>query len=126
SSVLTILEHLIYPVNPVKNAFVVTFAFPLAPCPFAPFLMHIGTLTVVIHLGEGSSLKDKRQVIKSLVETTRQKFNVSIAEADDLDIWRRATIGVACVSNEAGHANRVLDKVLDTIEANPVVSVGEV
>ena len=88
--------------------------------------MHIGTLTVVLHLGEGSSLKDKRQVIKSLIETTRQKFNVSIAEIDDLDIWRRATIGVACVSNDAAHANRVLDKVLDFIEANAAVSVGEI
>jgi uncharacterized protein YlxP (DUF503 family) len=88
--------------------------------------MHIGTLTVVIHLGEGSSLKDKRQVIKSLVETTRQKFNVSIAEVDDLDIWRRATLGVAVVSNDSAHCNRVLDKILDYFESNPAISVGEV
>ena len=88
--------------------------------------MHIGTLTVVLHLAEGSSLKDKRQVIKSLVETTRRKFNVSIAELDDLDLWRRATLGVACISNDAAHANRVLDKVLDYLESNPAFSVGEV
>lgn len=88
--------------------------------------MHIGTLTVVLYLAEGASLKDKRQVLKSLIETTRQRFNVSIAEVDDHDLWRRATLGVACVSNEAFHANRVLDKVLDHLEANPAVSVGEV
>ena len=88
--------------------------------------MHIGTLTVSIYLGEGSSLKDKRQVVKSLVETTRQKFNVSLAEVDDLDVWRKATLGVAVVSNDAAHCNRVLDKVLDFWEGNPAISVGEV
>ncbi len=88
--------------------------------------MHIGTLTVTLYLAEGSSLKEKRMVIKSLVETTRRKFNVSIAEVDDLDLWRKATLGVACVANEAAHVHRVLDKVLDTLEAEPAVSVGEV
>ncbi len=88
--------------------------------------MHVGTLTVTIYLAEGSSLKDKRQMIKSLVETTRRKFNVSIAEVDDLDVWRRATLGVACVSNDAAHVNRVLDKVLDYMESNPALDVGEV
>ena len=53
--------------------------------------MHVGTLVVTIYLGEGSSLKDKRSVVKSLVETTRQKFNVSVAEVGDLDLWRKAT-----------------------------------
>ncbi len=88
--------------------------------------MHLGTLTIVLYLHDTESLKDKRQIIKSLVETTRQKFNISIAEVDDLDKWRRATIGVACVANESAHVNRVLDKVLDTIESNPAVDVGEV
>jgi hypothetical protein len=88
--------------------------------------MHIGTLTVTLHLGEGSSLKDKRSVIKSLVETTRQKFNVSIAEVDDLDSLRRATLGIAVVSNDSAHCNRVLDKLLDHLESNPAFSVGEV
>jgi len=88
--------------------------------------MHIGTLTIVLYLHDTESLKDKRQIIKSLIETTRHKFNISIAEVEDLDKWRRATIGIACVANEAAHVNRVLDKVLDTIESNPAVEVGEV
>lgn len=88
--------------------------------------MHIGTLTIVLHLHEAGSLKDKRQILKSLIETTRQKFNISIAEIDDLNLWRRATIGIACVSNDKQHLNRVLDKVVDTLESNPLVEVGEV
>jgi uncharacterized protein len=89
-------------------------------------LMHIGALTVTIYLGEGGSLKDKRQVVKSLIETTRQKFNVSIAEIADLDLWQKATVGIATVSNDKAHVNRVLDKVLDFFESNPAISVGEV
>ena len=87
--------------------------------------MHIGTLTVTLYLHATESLKDKRQIVKSLIETTRQKFNVSIAEVDDLDKWRKATIGIACVANDKRYLNQVLDKVLDTIEGNPSVEVGE-
>jgi uncharacterized protein YlxP (DUF503 family) len=88
--------------------------------------MHIGALTVTLTLGEGSSLKDKRRVIKSLVETTRRRFNVSVAEVADLDRWRRATLGLACVANEAAHANRVLDRALDYLESHPEVCVEQV
>ena len=88
--------------------------------------MHIGTLTIVVHLHDTQSLKDKRQIVKSLIETTRQKFNISMAEVDDLDQWRRSTLGVAYVANDSQHVNRVLDKVLDTLESNPVIDVGEV
>lgn len=88
--------------------------------------MHIGTLTVVLYLRDTESLKDKRQIVKSLIERTRQKFNISMSEVDDLDKWRRATIGIACVANDSRFVNQVLDKVLDSIESNPEVEVGEV
>ena len=88
--------------------------------------MHLGTLIVVVHLHDTQSLKDKRQIIKSLIETTRQKFNISIAEVDDLDMWGRATVGIACVANDKQFVNKVLDKVLDTLESNPTIDVGEV
>lgn len=88
--------------------------------------MHIGTLTVVLYLHAAESLKDKRQVVKSLIETTRHKFNISIAEVDDLDKWRKATLGIACVANDKAYVNRVLDKVVEMLESNPAVEVGEV
>ena len=88
--------------------------------------MHIGSLRVTLYLAEGSSLKDKRQVIKSLIETTRRKFNVSVAEVDDLDLLRKCTLGIACVSNSASHANSMLDTVLDQTESRPDISVGDV
>jgi len=88
--------------------------------------MRIGTLTLTLLLDGCASLKDKRQVIRSLIEVIRRKFNVSIAEIGDLDLWRRSVIGVACVSNDGAHANRVLDKLLDHIESRPDVEVAHV
>jgi uncharacterized protein len=88
--------------------------------------MHVGTLQVTFLLGEGSSLKDKRRVVKSLVDTVRRRFNVAVAEVDDLNLWRRATIGIACVSNDPRQVNRVLDSVLDHLESMPEIDVGAV
>ena len=88
--------------------------------------MRIGTLTITLYLHDTESLKDKRQIIKSLIETNRRKFNISIAEVDDLDKWRKAVIGIACVANDGKYVNQVLDKVLDSIESDPQLDVGEV
>ncbi len=80
--------------------------------------MHIGVLTLYLSIGQADSLKDKRQVVKSLIAHLRQKFNISVAEVDDLDIWRRATLGVAVVSGDAKFANQVLNKVADHVESD--------
>jgi hypothetical protein len=83
----------------------------------------VGILTVTLAIPGADCLKDKRQVVKSLLEGVRHKFNVSAAEIDDNDTWRRATLGMACVSNDRGMANRILDKVVDFVESNPLISV---
>ncbi|MGB9586562.1 MAG: DUF503 domain-containing protein [Armatimonadota bacterium] len=85
--------------------------------------MVIGILTMDLLIPESNSLKDKRQVVKSLLDGIRNKYNVSAAEVDALDIWRRTVIGVACVSNDKRVANSILNKVLDSVDANPRVSV---
>jgi uncharacterized protein YlxP (DUF503 family) len=83
----------------------------------------VGILSVTIDIPGADSLKDKRQVLKSLLEHLRQKFGVSAAEVAENDSWRRAVLGVACVSNDVKSANRVLDKAADYVESNPAVSV---
>lgn len=65
---------------------------------------------------QSSSLKEKRQVIKSILGKVRSKFDVSIAEVDDHDKWQISSLGLAVVSNEAGHAHRMLETVGDYIE----------
>jgi hypothetical protein len=83
--------------------------------------MHIGVLTLHLSIDQADSLKDKRQVLRSLIAHLKQKFNISVAEVDDLDVWRRATLGVSVVSNEAKFANQVLNKVADHVESDPRV-----
>lgn len=63
-----------------------------------------------------SSLKDKRQVIKGLIDRLRNRYNVSVAEVDTQDSWQRATIGVACVSSRQYHARELIDKVTRHVE----------
>ncbi len=78
--------------------------------------MVVGTAKVVLRLAENESLKGKRQVVKSLLARLRQTFSVSAAEVGTLDDWHMATLGIAMVSNDAGHADEVLSKVLHYIE----------
>jgi len=78
--------------------------------------MQIGACVVTLHLPAARSLKDKRQVIRSLMERLRRQFNVAIAEVEEQDTWQTAVLGLAVVSNEAGHAQRQIDRILDAIE----------
>lgn len=53
--------------------------------------------------------------MKSITTRVRNKFNVSVAEVDDHDLWQLATIGICCVSNDKRYTNQVLSKVVDFI-----------
>ncbi len=77
--------------------------------------MHVGVCRIKVRLPENLSLKGKRQVLKSIVSRVGSKFNVSIAEVDDNDLWQLATLGISCVSNDKRHANEVLSRVVDFI-----------
>lgn len=77
--------------------------------------MNVGVCRIRLRLPENLDLKGKRQVIKSITARVRGKFDVAIAETDDHDLWQMATIGIACVSNDARHNNEVLSKVVDFV-----------
>ena len=79
-------------------------------------MMHIGICTLHLRLVEARSLKEKRRVVKSIKDRTKNRFNVSIAEVDSLDNWRWAILGVACVSNDARFTNSMLSNVVDFID----------
>ena len=78
--------------------------------------MHIGVLTLRLALDGADSLKDKRQIVRSVVAHLRNRFNVSASEVDDLNVWRRATIGVAIITNDPRFANQVLSQVVNHVE----------
>ncbi|MDO8685015.1 MAG: DUF503 domain-containing protein [Armatimonadota bacterium] len=81
--------------------------------------MIIGVLTVSIEIPESNSLKDKRQVLRSLLDGIRIKYNVSAAELDRQDSRRFSTIGVACISSDRNFIDRVLNSVMTRIKSNP-------
>ena len=78
--------------------------------------MIVGVCRITLRLPESGSLKDKRQVVRSLTTRLRNKFNVAVAEVDDNDRWQIATIGLTCVSNDARHAREMLDRAVQFVE----------
>lgn len=77
--------------------------------------MHIGVCKIELRLPENISLKGKRRVVKSITTRVKGKFNVSVAEVDDQNLWQLATLGICCVSNNKRFVNEVLSKVVDFI-----------
>jgi len=79
--------------------------------------MYVGTGLVTLHLGESYSLKDKRQVVRSVLAKARNQFEVSAAEVGSQETWNLATLGLAYVSNDAAHADEVIEHAIRYIEA---------
>ena len=74
--------------------------------------MIIGTLKIRLLLRESHSLKDKRRVLRSLKDRLSNKFNISVAETEDQDVWKSAELGVAAVGTDTPFMHSVLSKVL--------------
>ena len=83
----------------------------------------VGLCTVELFIPGSQSLKDKRQVLVSLKDRLREKFNLSVAEVDGQDLWQKAVLGLACVANEGRYANQVCDQALNLIRNVPVVEI---
>jgi len=66
-------------------------------------------------LPENLSLKGKRQVVKSLTARLKNKFDVSVAEVQDNDLWQLATIGICFISNDKRFTNEVLSKTVEFV-----------
>jgi uncharacterized protein YlxP (DUF503 family) len=80
--------------------------------------MHVSVCQIELRLPENHSLKGKRQVIKSITTRIKNKFNVSIAEVDNQNLWQLATLGIASVSNHRRHADETLSNVVKFIVQN--------
>ncbi|MGH7613725.1 MAG: DUF503 domain-containing protein [Gemmatimonadales bacterium] len=78
--------------------------------------MIVGLITWELHLDACHSLKEKRQIVKSLKVRLHQRFNVSAAETDHQDLWQRAEVSACVVSTDRRHAEQVLreaDRLVD-------------
>jgi hypothetical protein len=83
--------------------------------------MPIAKLTVEIAIPHAQSIKDRRQVVRSMKDRLRHGFNVSVAELDDASLWNRATLGVAAISNSADYLAgqmREIDDALNRLAAS--------
>jgi uncharacterized protein YlxP (DUF503 family) len=77
--------------------------------------MPIAKLTVEISIPHAQSLKDRRQVVRSLKDKLRHGFNVSVAELDDANLWNRATLGIAAISGSSAYLDGQMREVDDAL-----------
>jgi len=75
-----------------------------------------GICTINLYFPNSHSLKDKRNIIKSIKSRIRNNFNVSVSEINNHDIWKNTTLGIACIGNEKRYLDNVLNEVIKFIE----------
>ncbi|MEU5688087.1 MULTISPECIES: DUF503 domain-containing protein [Streptomyces] len=85
--------------------------------------MYVGTLSFDLLLGDVHSLKEKRSVVRPIVAELQRKYAVSAAEVGGQNLHRRAEIGLAVVSGDAGHLHDVLDRCERLVAARPEVEL---
>jgi|GEM_PF-52183 len=85
--------------------------------------MVVGVLRLTLVIAGARSLKDKRQALRKIIDRARARYNVSIAEVGDNDVWQRAVIGATVVANDRSFVNEVLDKLVRDIESLAVASL---
>ena len=94
--------------------------------------MPIAKLTVEISIPHAQSIKDRRQVVRSIKDKLRHSFNVSVAELDDANLWNRATLGVVALSASAVYlagqmqeVDKMIHRLADSLSAEVLESYVE-
>jgi hypothetical protein len=94
--------------------------------------MPIAKLTVEISIPHAQSIKDRRQVVRSIKDKLRHSFNVSVAELDDANLWNRATLGVVALSASAAYlagqmqeVDKAIHRLADSLSAEVLESYVE-
>lgn len=85
--------------------------------------MIVGTCEIELIIYEANSLKEKRHVIKSIIERIKTRFNASAAEVGYNDLWNRSIIGVAVVSNKKVLCESMISKIIDFIDNDERVEI---
>ncbi len=78
--------------------------------------MFVGVARITLDVPAAGSLKAKRQVLRRVTDRVKAKFNVSVAEVEDNDVWNRAVVALAVVGNDKRHVNEMLDKILQFVD----------
>ncbi len=80
--------------------------------------MNVGVCKIRLRLPGNASLKEKRRVLKSITTQLKNRFNISVAEVDDHDLWQKAVLGICFISNDARYTSEVLSKVLNLVTSS--------
>ena len=83
--------------------------------------MRVAVCSLDLHIPEANSLKRKRQILKSLIQRLRNRYNLSITEIGYHDYWQRSQLGMAVVSRN--DAERVINQVIDFVESENRVNI---
>lgn len=79
--------------------------------------MYVGILSMRLYLHGIDNLKAKRRIVVQIKDRVKARFNCSIAEVGDLDLWQSIELGASVISNEGAHANSQLDQIAQFIES---------
>lgn len=85
--------------------------------------MVVGICVIELYIPQNGSLKGKRQVLQSIKTKIKNRFNVSIAEVGEQDLWQKAILGVTTVANDRSFVNEVMDKVVGFVSSFPQVQI---
>ncbi|MEM9068875.1 MAG: DUF503 domain-containing protein [Myxococcota bacterium] len=85
--------------------------------------MFVGVCRLALSLPGVSSLKEKRSIVRKVVDRTRGRFNVAVAEVEALDVHQRAVIGFAVLANEAAHCDRMVEEIASFVERLKVAPI---
>jgi uncharacterized protein YlxP (DUF503 family) len=87
--------------------------------------MVVGVCHLELYLHDNFSLKGKRQVLRSIVQRARKRFNIAIAEVAEQDLWQKAVLGICAVGNDRQRVNSTLDQVINFIEETQLTDVAD-
>lgn len=85
--------------------------------------MIVGSCEIELLIYEANSLKEKRHVLKSIIERIKSRFNASVAEVKYNDLWNRSVIGIAVVSNEKVLCESVILKIISFVDNDDRVEI---
>ncbi len=85
--------------------------------------MRVAICVLELYIPGATSLKAKRQVTKSLIQRLRNKFNVSITEVGEQDLWQKAELGMAVVCHNGAGADSIVEKIFSFVEMDNKVDI---
>jgi len=78
--------------------------------------MHVGYCSLKFYLHGNNSLKGKRKVVRSIKDRLKNKFNVSVAEVGDQDVWQTLHLGIAAVNSDAIYLDGLFKQLVNFID----------